>query len=218
MKMGKLAFVVLSMLLVLATGVNAQSLEKRHQIGLRFGMWSQVADTRTVVSTDGVTTSVGSSGAVGMVAYNYWLKENVALDISVGGMGVDIESEVGILGVTSKFSTIGHILMGAKYYFPSSTYGSSVRPFAMASVGPFIGDQAETRVGLVVATEERTEVAFGGKLAMGVDFPVSRHFMAGLTVGYNFMSDFDEPIGGSDNYSGPEFLIGVGYLFGSGVN
>jgi outer membrane protein W len=209
----------LSLILTLyGVSLNAQALEKRHQIGLRVGMWNQVADTRTVISADGVTTSVGSNGVAGTVTYNHWLEENVALDISIGGMAIDIESEVGTSGVTSKISSIGYILLGAKYYFPKSTYASSVRPFAMAGVGPFMGDQSETRVGLVVATEQRSEVAFGGKLALGIDFPVSRHFMAGVTAGYNFMTDFDEPIGGSDNYSGPEFLIGFGYLFGSGAN
>lgn len=33
--------------------------------------------------------------------------------------------------------------------------------------------------------------------------------MTGITLGYNLMTDFAEPIGGSRNYSGPEFGIAL---------
>lgn len=49
---------------------------------------------------------------------------------------------------------------------------------------------------------------------MGVDFVLGSHFMPGIALSYNLMSDFDKPIGGSKNYGGPEFSFGISYLFG----
>jgi hypothetical protein len=60
-------------------------------------------------------------------------------------------------------------------------------------------------------------VAIGGQIGAGVDFVLGRHFMIGVAVCYNALTDFKEPIGGSKNYGGPEFTIGFGYLFGKGI-
>jgi opacity protein-like surface antigen len=204
----------LAIVMVIFSGTtHAQSLEKRHQIGLRVGMWNQTTGTRTEIGAGTVTTSVGNNGAMGSVFYGHWLQENLALDISVGGMLADVESSAGITGVTSETAVIGRILLGVKYYFLKSTYNSSVRPFVNASLGLFNGSQTTSEVGWVIVTESRTESAFGGQLGGGLDFVLSRHFMLGLALGYNLMTDFKEPIGGSKNYSGPEFGIGLSYLF-----
>ncbi|MCP4600285.1 MAG: hypothetical protein GY847_07095, partial [Proteobacteria bacterium] len=61
------------------------------------------------------------------------------------------------------------------------------------------------------------ETAFGGQLAAGLDFVTGRNFMMSAGFGWNLMSDFNEPIGGSKNYSGPEFSFGFSWLFGKGV-
>jgi len=204
--------------LTLSVASNAISLEKRHLIGLRLGMWNQVANVRTEVGVGGVSTSVGSDGFLGGVSYGHWLKEDLALNISVGGMMADVETRVGLLGVSHETAAVTHILVGLKQYFPKSTYGSSVRPFVKASLGPYIGSQTRTETGLVVSVESRSEPAFGGQAGVGVDFVVGRHFLTGISVGYNLMNDFDEPIGGSKNYSGPEFSLGFSYLFGKGTD
>ena len=207
----------LSVLIVLSGIAGAQSLEKRHQIGLRIGIWNQTTDTRTETGLGSVTTSVGANGGMGSVFYGHWLQENLGLDISVGGMLADVESTAGITGVTSETAVIGRILLGVKYYFLKSTYNSSVRPFGHASLGLFNGSQTRSEVGLTLVTETRNETAFGGQLGGGVDFILSRHFMLGLVLGYNLQTDFKEPIGGSKNYSGPEFGLGLSLLLGKGV-
>lgn len=202
--------------LTIAVNTSAGVLEKRHYLGIRIGMWSQVADTRTEIGAGLISTTVENSGYMGGVAYGHWLTEGLALNIHVGGVSADMEARVGLLGVSTETAYVGHILVGIKQYFPKSTFSSSVRPFARALIGPFIGSQTRTEVGLVVATESRSESALGGQAAVGLDFVLSRHFLAGMALGYNLMSDFGEPIGGSENYSGPEFSLGFGYLFGKG--
>jgi outer membrane protein W len=196
---------------------SAGSLERRNQLELRFSAWTQATVSRTEISPGSVSTSVDASGLGGSLAYGHWLSEGWAFNISVGAMAAGVEVESGTGGVQTDTAVITQIFIGAKYYFPPSTYGSSVRPFLSASVGPSIGSQTRTETGSVVTVESRVETSFGGQLGAGIDFPVGRHFMIGASLGYNLMTDFDRRIGGSRNYSGPTFGIGLSYLFGKGT-
>jgi hypothetical protein len=71
----------------LASASIANSLEKRHRVGIRAGVWRQTADVRVEVIVGSVTTSVGSSGFMGGVSYGYGLSEGLALNFDVGGYG-----------------------------------------------------------------------------------------------------------------------------------
>ena len=204
-------------LLTLAVSASAISLEKRHQLGLRLGMWNQTTDVRTETGIGGVETSVKSDGFVGGIQYGHWLRENLALTFGISGMAIDISTNTGIMGVTEKTSSVASMLMGLKFYFPSSTLEGAARPYVSAAAGPFIGSQSSNTVGLTVVQEERTETAIGGQLGAGVDFVTGRHFMMGAAFAYNLMSDFSDPVGGSKNYSGPEFSFSFNWLFGRGV-
>ena len=216
MKLFKLIAATSVLVMAGAIVLQAQSLEKRHQIELRLGMWNQTTGVRTEISPGSVSTTVGNNGFTGTVSYGHWLQENLAFTIGVGSMVANVESTVGVSGVTSENAVVARILIGAKYYFLKSSYSSSTKPFVKAGVGPFIGGQTKSEVGVVVSTESRSEMAFGGQLGAGIDFLLSRHFLLSAAVDYNLMTDFDEPIGGSSNYSGPEFGVGFSYLFGSG--
>jgi outer membrane protein W len=207
----------LAVLLVAATvSATAQSLEKRHLIELRIGLWNQVSNVRTDVGVGGVSTSVGGSGFLGGLAYGHWLSEGLALRVSVGAMAAGVDTEIDGSGVSTETATITQLLLGMRYYFPRSTYGSSVRPFLGAGVGTFIGSQVASEVGAVVTAEARTEATIGGELGAGVDFLPGRHFVTSVALTFALMTDFEQPIGGSDNYSGPQFTIGFGYVFGGG--
>ena len=208
---------VTAIVLALAVNANAVSLEKRHQLSLKLGMWNQTTSTRVEVGLDGVETSVESSGLLGGIAYGHWLQENLALTFCIEGMALDISTDAGVVGVVTESSTVTSMLLGLKYYFVKSTLVSTVRPYLKGSAGPLTGTQSSSRVGLRVVNEERTESAFGGQIGGGVDIVTSRHFMMGIGMGYNLMSDFSEPIGGSRNYSGPEFGFEFSWLFGKGI-
>ncbi len=211
-------FIVGIIIVVIACASSvAGMLEKRHEIGLNVGMWNQVADTRTEINLTSVKTTVDNSGVMGGLEYSYWLQENLALNIGVGGYSAKVETDDGLIYSKTTTASVGFILMGLKYHFLRSSATSSVRPFLKAGVGTFIGDQSKTETGLTILTESRTEAAMGGHVGAGTDFLISRRFMTGINFGYNFMTDFDEPIGGSKNYSGPEFSFAFGILFGKGV-
>jgi outer membrane protein W len=207
----------LAVLFVAATvPATAQSLEKRHQIELRLGLWNQVNNVRTEVGVGGVSTSVGGSGFLGGLAYGHWLSEGFGLRVSVGAMAAGVDTEIDGSGVSTETAAITQLLLGMRYYLPRSTYGSSVRPFLGAGVGAFIGSQVASEVGAVVTAEARTESAIGGELGAGVDFLLGRHFLTSVGFMFALMTDFEQPIGGSDNYSGPQLTMGFGYVFGSG--
>jgi hypothetical protein len=129
-------------------------------------------------------------------------------------MLADIEVNTDFTGTSTEAAVVAPILFGIKYYFAQSTFNTSVRPYAKAAVGPFIGSQEKSEENITgVVIESRTEATFGGQLGGGVDFLMSRHFMTGFSLGYNLISDFDQPIGGSRNYSGPVFNFGLSVLF-----
>jgi hypothetical protein len=198
------------------TPVTAQLLEHRHQVALQLGVWNQVNDVRTDIGIGGISTSVGSSGFLGGVSYGYGLSEGLALRVSAGGLAASVETQIDGAGVATETAAVAQLLVGMRYYFPRSTYGSSVRPFVGAAVGTFIGSQVASQVGMAISTESRTEPAMGGEVGGGLDILVGRHFVTSVGFAWALMTDFDQPIGGSDNYSGPQLTLGFGYVFGSG--
>lgn len=213
----KSILVICILVLPLSAVAGDISMEKRHQLSLRIGMWNQTTDSRTEIGIDGVKTTVGSNGVLGGVMYGHWLKEDVALTFSISGMALDISTETGVSGVISETSAVSSMLMGVKYYFVNSSLNEAVRPYMKLSTGPFIGSQSNEIVAESIIVESRTEFAFGGQIGAGIDFITSRNFMIGIGGAYNLMTDFSDPIGGSKNFSGPEFAFEFSWLFGKGV-
>lgn len=206
-----------ALLLPLTAATGDISMAKRHQLCLRVGMWNQTTDSRIVTEEQGITTSVGANGVLGGLAYGNWLQENLALTFAINGMALDVKTGTGASGVISKTSAVSSMLMGVKYYFVNSSLTRAVRPYAKGSAGPFIGSQSSETVGTSVVVESRTEFAFGGQIGAGLDFITGRNFMMGIGGAYNVMSDFGNEIGGSKNFSGPEFAFEFSWLFGKGV-
>lgn len=203
---------------LLCSVAGAKSLSQRHHISLALAAWNQATDARTESGIGSVSTSVEAGGVgVGLV-YGYGLSEAWALQIQANRLAAEVNVQTGVLSSSVDAATVTQLLLGAKAYFPGSTYGSSVRPFALAAVGPFVGSQTGTDVSPGVTMEARTETAMGGQLGAGVDFVIGRHFLTGLSIGYNLMTDFDQSVGGSKNYSGPTATINLGYIFGSGAD
>ena len=202
------------MAVVASASTSAQSLDKRHQIELRIGGWSQVTDTRTAVGPSGVMTTVGTNGFIGGLAYGHWLKEELAFRITGGLMAAHIDVQSTVAGVSTDFAAVVPLLFGMRYYFPRSTVGGQFRPFAGAGVGMVIGSHEIIQTGVTVVTESRSEAAFGGEVEAGVNILLSKSVLATVAFAYDFMTDFDAPIGGSSNYSGPQMTMGISLLLG----
>lgn len=207
------AFGILTLLTAGAGSVLAQPLDGRHQIELRFGVWNQFNDTRTEIG-NGVSTTVGSSGALGGLAWGHWLTESVALRVSTTALAASVDTDLSGAGVETDVATVSQVTFGIKYYFPASTYGGKARPYVGVGVGPVIGSQSEVRVGSTIRVSERSEAAVGAEVSGGVDLLVSRRIMLSTGLALSLMTDFDRPVGGSDNYTGVQLLLGVSYLLG----
>jgi len=81
------------------------------------------------------------------------------------------------------------------------------------AVGPYIGSAARTAAGLgTVGSETISEIAFGGRLSAGVEWFASDRFRLSIDAGYQVMTDFDQQIGSDDNFSGPQFSVGLGVM------
>lgn len=204
-------------LLAFATIAAAQPLAGRHRIGLRLGMWDQGSETRVEIAPGTASTSIESTLPLGGLEYGHWLEENLTLTISVEAMSLDFETRTGLTGVTVNSAVVGSLLLGLKYGLVPQDGESSVRPHLFGALGLYRGSQDDVATGLTVLVSSREESAFGGRLGGGVDFILGRHLMVDLGIGYNFMTDFETPIGGRRNYGGPSMNLGFGYLFGSGV-
>ena len=204
------------LVLNLAAITGANSLKNRHQIGLQVGMRNQVTDANAEVDIGGVSRSAATTRFLGGVKYGYSVTEGFALNIDIGMMGVSVETRVGAVQGTTTAASVTRLLLTAKMYCATSTSMSPMRPYVSAGIGLFVGSQSSILLGQTIAEEATTETALGGQVGAGIDFIAGRHFMIGSSLSHNLMSDFDRPIGGSSNYSGFEFGIGLSYLFGDG--
>jgi opacity protein-like surface antigen len=213
----KSAIITACLLLLAASIATAGSLEKRHQLELKLGMWT-MNQSQTEINTSSVSTSFENEGLLAGFSYGHWLEEHVEFTIGFEVMSVTYHSETIVGAVSERTSVVAPILMGVKLYVPQFGSDGSVRPHARLSIGPFVGSQSNTEIDSSVTVESRSEVALGGQVGAGVEFILSRHILTGATFAYSLVGDFDEPIGGSENYSGPSFGFTVSFVFGKGAD
>jgi len=219
---GKLVTLVLLLAVAMsASPVSAQSsgteypLVGRSRVELTLGAWAKPGGSETIATGFGsVETRMG--GMAGGLAFVHHLSEDLAMSVSAEGLLAELTTRTSIGGVETSNSSVSPVMVGVRYYWPRASFGTKVRPFVSAALGSVIGNESETTVGMQVLVESRTEVAMGGRLGIGVDFVISRHFMIGMHSGYNLMSDFSQSVGGRKNYSGAQINLGFSYAFGGG--
>lgn len=206
--------IISGVIFVFAMTLTAQPLDKLSRIELRLGMWNQTTEERTAVSDEGSTLTAESGGFQGGVAYSYYMKENLAITFSVNILVVGVEAEISRDNMTSETAYLTPVLVNLRWYIPGSTYGKALRPYLVAGSGLFVGQQSRSEMETTVLVASKSSMAFGGYFGAGIDLRLGDLFAIGATGGYNLMGDFSEPIGGSANYSGPEFAMSFSFLFG----
>ncbi len=205
-------------LLAWAATVHADPLERRSRVELRVGFWNLGRDrVVTRVGPMGTEMTAGNGNIVGGLAYGYWVKEDLSVQISFSVVGAEWRSSVSSMNVSQYTAAVLPILFGVRYYLPKSTLKKAARPYLTAGAGPYIGGETGSEVSGRVVQSTRTTGSFGGHVGGGLDVQVSRHFMLGVDAGYNFMKDFSEPVGGRENYNGFELGVGISFLFGGGI-
>jgi len=209
----RLAIITLFFGLISST-VSAQglSLKDRSVIELSMGLWggSKVSNT---IGVSGIKSTADASSFIGSVLYSYGLREEMAVTLSAGVLGASASADVGILGTQEQAGTVIPVLLGVRYYVPYPDQDARVRPFVSLGVGPYIGLESSSSIGMIMVQESRTEAVFGGRLGIGVDLYTGYSFKFVANAGYNAMTNFSTPISARNNFDGGDFSIGVGWAF-----
>jgi hypothetical protein len=204
----------LFLLLLLTSGsivlAGSNTLKGRSTIELRIGLWHE-SKVGNEISTAGILSTAKTNGFLGGLSYAYWVQEDLSIGISAGALAGEATSSMSTRGISQRASAVVPVLLGLRYYVGESSTDSPVKPFLSVGLGPFIGVEAKNEPFL---QESHSETALGTRLGGGIDFLVGQSFKLGASVGYDLMTDFSTPIGARRNYNGPDFSLGVGFLFG----
>ncbi|MBM4160140.1 MAG: hypothetical protein FJ217_03475 [Ignavibacteria bacterium] len=178
---------------------------------LQLGLWNEMR-AGNQVGLGGATSEAKSRGFLGGISYSYWMREHLAISLAAGILAAEATSSQPFLWTPEqRSSSVVQILVGIKYHLLEPEPDESVRPYVAAAIGPVLGSESENAV---FSQAAHSENAVGLRLGAGIDFLAGSWLKFGVNAGYNVMSDFRTPIGARKNYNGPDFSLGVGFLFG----
>jgi hypothetical protein len=182
-----------------------QNLLSKHSIDLRVSFWNS-SESSVSVGFHGYSVETGSGGISGEIMYNFYPNSIYSFNASVGVKSTEVKVE----NFSTYTSTVVPIMMGMRYYFMQYSTDNPFRPFAGVSIGGLIGTETGVEI-LNVGTH--TETAVGASAGMGSDIILGSLVKLQAEISYNLYTDFKEEIGGNKNYSGPEFSLGIGFMF-----
>jgi len=185
--------------------VYAEIVDKRHSIDLKLAYWNN-AKSEASVKSNGFTVEADTGGLSGKIAYNYRINDKFALNVSAGVL----QSKASVTGLSVESSSVIPVLLGAKYYLTKSSNDSPIKPYLLGAPGFLIGTESSVAQ---ISVNAHTEAAFMIYVGAGVDFILGSLVKLTADVGYDLATDFSESIAGRENYSGPEFSIGLGFMF-----
>ena len=183
----------------------------RNRLEMRSGMWRK--------GDNGATIVTGTSGldAFGGFGYTRYVRENLAVVLSVDAFGIDSGATVGPNGTGAGNVGGSSVSLGVRWNpLRGDLRNQALKPFLAVSLGPVIGASSGSFVGKTISTGEEVHATIGGFFGGGFDVHVSRSFSLGVNAGYNVMQNFSEPVGLRDNFNGPQVGISLGWVFGKG--
>ena len=190
------------------------ALTERNRIEFHIGSW-QVPGASTTPSVAAGSDSLDF--AIGL-QYQRFLREDLALTFGARVLA-SANTTASENGTFSGSYSIMSLPLGVRWNpLRGELHSRAVKPYLAAGLGPVIGGASGaglTSEGGAFAGE-RTRASVGGLLGAGVDFHLGRHWSLGVEADYQWMADFSEPVGARDNYSGFQFGVNIGWLFGRG--
>jgi Caspase domain len=189
----------------------------RNRIELRLGIWR--SGTSASRST-GVVTGTDASDLFTGLGYARYINEKLALTVDIDARRLGAGTTASPGGVSAGSRTASTLLFGIRWN-PSQGDVSrrAVRPYLATSLGPMIGWRSGSTIGADgVSTGRRTIATVAGHVGGGLDLHLSRSWSVGLFAGFNWMTDFADPIASTDNFSGLQVGLNVGWLFGRGTH
>lgn len=190
----------------------------RNRLEMRWGM-SRVSQTAQVAQGE-VRSGADTRNQIGGMQYTRYLREDLALTFGVNAFATELGSSVSSAAVIDGDAGVVALAVGTRWNpLRGDQRLQSMKPFIAAGLGPVYATENWSFVGTGlgagrVGTGTRKQATLGGHVGGGADFHVARSFSIGVSGGYNWMTDFAEPVGSRDNFSGPEFGLSVGWLFG----
>jgi hypothetical protein len=182
-----------------------QNFLSKHSIDLKVSFWNS-SESAVSVGFHGYSVETGTGGISGEIMYNFYPNSIYSFNASVGVKNTEVKVE----NFSTYTSTVVPIMMGMKYYFIEYSLNNPFRPFVGVSIGGLIGTETGVEI-LNVGTH--TETAVGASVGMGSDIILGSLVKLQAEISYNLYTDFKEEIGGNKNYSGPEFSLGIGFMF-----
>ena len=183
----------------------------RNRFDVRWGASGHGSSNHVVV--DGID----SSNMMGGIRYTRYFKESLAATFSIEGSGGRVGTMATNHGIYDGVSGIVSFPVGVRWN--PLTFGrqhDGIKPFVAFSAGPVFGDMVADYAGRRFGDDIRSSATIGGFAGGGIDFHAGRTCVLGVEGGYNWMGDFDVPIGGTSNYSGPTVSINLGFMWGRG--
>jgi hypothetical protein len=184
---------------------SQENLLSKHSIDLRVSFWNN-SQSAVSVGFHGFSVETGTGGISGEIMYNYYPNSVYSFYVSAGVMNTEVRVE----NLSTYTSTVIPIMMGMKYYIIDYYTDNPFRPYVSGSIGGLFGTESAVEI-LNVRTH--TETAVGGSAGFGTDIILGRLVKLQAEISYNLFTDFAEEIGGNKNYSGPEFSLGIGFMF-----
>lgn len=184
----------------------------KHRFDLSAGLLSEVR-VSTNVTWDGVTTETTDNGVLATLSYTHYLNNDVGVSVAAGFLDADARTYAGTGGTVVESASVTALLFGIKYQ-PERLAVGRLRPYGTIATGPYFGTASNVRTGFSTNTESISEAEAGARIGVGLDVFLGRFIALGFGAGYNFVSEFDTRIGSESDYSGPEFSLSLGVIFG----
>jgi len=193
------------------------SLQGKNSIAVSIGLLIQVNSTNEA-TLNGIDSNNRVDGTAGSLTYTYWLQPDWAINFSIGILGAEANASVTGSEFSAETGSVIPILFGVRYQPSGLALSHSLRPYLSGAVGPYWGFATKNNTRPFLTNKTISETALGLRVAAGMDWFFSRLFSIGVNAGYHFVSDFEQPVGSQKNYSGPEFSLNFGIIFGKGTN
>ena len=158
-------------------------------------------------TASGTQTSTHTTGEVGSLAFQHWLRPAVAISISASVLNADATTS----GGRSHTNAITPLLFGVSYSPPALALSPSLRPFVAAAAGPYFHVVADAGLGSASST---TESAPGARLALGTHWFVARHFVLSVEGDYHAVGDFAHRDAVTAQATGFGMAMGIGFGWG----
>jgi hypothetical protein len=186
----------------------------RNRLELHIGSW-HVPGAST---TPSVAAGADSFDIATGLQYSRFLREDLALTFGARVMASATDT-VSSSGAFSGSVSVVSLPLGVRWNpMKGELHARTVKPYLAVGLGPVIGASSGAGTSVDGAfAGARTRASVGGTVGAGVDFHLGRHFTLGVEGGYQWMADFSDPIGARDNYSGFQFGVNIGWLFGKGA-